>query len=240
MIDLIMAGLVAPGALAIAGLSLRARTAEHWSLFDVALAFAALSVSGRGRARGARIPAAERGAVIPLVPTIPIPALGSLAAVAVALRSVARLASRDPPHHQLQPQLAFAPAIVFLAVSMLGVNGLEAAGVEIGVAQSSRFSASSGQRGMVVAIVYGVRPRRSSRRSCSAASRAPPVRVLGPAPAIVIDASPSVSTSTILWRSCRSRSATPPGPLAHGLALAVVRAPLHEQPDRLVILLVAP
>ena len=164
MVDFwIMGGLVAVGALGIAGIVLlRARgRRDHWSLFDVALSFAALLwVSGGAGALLVRAISGgwNAGAVIPLVPTILISALGSVAAVAVSLalgRPWRELGFRRATDSSLAQ--AFGLAIVFLAVSMLWVNGLEAAGVEIGEQQIVTLLREQwGSAGMVVAIVYGV------------------------------------------------------------------------------------
>ena len=197
MVDFwIMVGLVAFGVLALTGLvAMRARKPrEHWSLFDVALAFAALLwVSGGGGALAVRAISGgwNAGAVIPLVPTISISALGSLAAVAVALalgRPWRELGFRPTTDSSLV--LAFALAIVFLAVSMLWVNGLEAAGVEIGEQQIVTLLREHwGSAGMVVAIVYGVGLAPILEEIVFRGFALPPlVRALGPVPAIAIDA----------------------------------------------------
>ena len=197
MVDFwIMAGLVALGVLAIAGLvAMRARKRrEAWTLFDVALAFAALLwVSGGGGALAVRAISGgwNAGAVIPLVPTISLSALGSIAAVAVALalgRPWRELGFRPAPDRSLV--LAFALAIVFLAVSMLWVNGLEAAGVEIGEQQIVTLLREQwGSAGMVVAIVYGVGLAPILEEIVFRGFMLPPlVRWIGPAPAIALDA----------------------------------------------------
>ena len=197
MVDFwIMGGLVAFGALAIAGLvAMRARgRREHWSLFDVALAFAALLwVSGGAGALLIRAISGgwNAGTLIPLVPTILISALGSVAAVAVSLalgRPWRELGFRPATDSSLLQ--AFGLAIVFLAFSMLWVNGLEAAGVEIGEQQIVTLLREQwGSAGMILAIVYGVGLAPMLEEIVFRGFALPPlVRVLGPAPAIAIDA----------------------------------------------------
>ena len=197
MVDFwIMAGLVAVGALGIAGIvAVRARRRrEQWSLFDVALAFAALLwVSGGAGALAVRAISGgwNAGALIPLVPTISISALGSIAAVAVSLaigRPWRELGFRPTTDSSLV--LAFALAIAFLAVSMLWVNGLEAAGVEIGEQQIVTLLREQwGSAGMVLAIVYGVGLAPILEEIVFRGFALPPlVRALGPVPAIAIDA----------------------------------------------------
>jgi membrane protease YdiL (CAAX protease family) len=197
MVDFwIMVGLVAFGALGIAALvAMRARRRrEHWSLFDVALAFAALLwVSGgagalliRGISGGW-----DANAVIPLVPTILISALGSLAACAVALalgRPWSELGFRPAPGRSLVAGLGL--AVAFLAFSMLWVNGLEAAGVDVGEQQIvTLLRGQWGSTGMVVAIVYGVGLAPMLEEILFRGFALPPlVKALGPVPAIAIDA----------------------------------------------------
>jgi membrane protease YdiL (CAAX protease family) len=197
MVDFwIMVGLVAFGALAIAALvAMRARRPrEHWSLFDVALAFAALLwVSGGAGALLVRAISGgwNAGAVIPLVPTILISALGSFAAVAVSLalgRPWRELGFRPVTDRSLV--LAVGLAVVFLAFSMLWVNGLEAAGIEIGEQQIVKLLREQwGSAGMVVAIVYGVGLAPMLEEIVFRGFALPPlVRALGPVPAIAVDA----------------------------------------------------
>ena len=197
MVDFwIMVGLVAVGALGIAGLvAMRARRRrDHWSLFDVALAFAALLwVSGGAGAIVVRAVSGgwNAGAVMPLVPTILISALGSCAAVAVSLtlgRPWRELGFRPTTDSSLV--LALGLAVGFLAVSMLWVNGLEAAGVEIGEQQIVKLLREQwGSAGMVVAIVYGVGLAPMLEEILFRGFMLPPlVRVLGPIPAIALDA----------------------------------------------------
>ncbi len=197
MVDFwIMVGLVAFGALAIGGLvAMRARRrSEHWSLFDVALAFAALLwISGGAGALLVRAISGgwNAGAVIPLVPTILISALGSVASVAVSLalgRPWRELGFRPTTGSSLV--LALGLAVVFLAVSMLWVNGLEAAGVEIGEQQIVTLLREHwGGAGMVLAIVYGVGLAPMLEEIVFRGFALPPlVRALGPVPAIALDA----------------------------------------------------
>jgi membrane protease YdiL (CAAX protease family) len=197
MVDFwIMVGLVALGALGIAALvAMRARRRrEHWSLFDVALAFAALLwVSGGAGALLVRVVSGgwNEDAMLPLVPTILISALGSTAAVAVSLalgRPWRELGFRAATDGSLV--LALGLAVVFLAVSMLWVTGLEAAGVEIGEQQIVKLLREHwGSAGMVVAIVYGVGLAPILEEIVFRGFALPPlVRALGPVPAIAVDA----------------------------------------------------
>ena len=197
MVDFwIMVGLVAFGVFGIAALvAMRARRrVEHWSLFDVALAFAALLwVSGgagallvRGISGGWNATAA-----IPLVPTILISACGSVAAVAVSLalgRPWRELGFRPAPDRSLATALVL--ALAFLVVSMLWVNGLEAAGVEVGEQQLVTLLREQwGSIGMVIAIVYGVGLAPILEEIVFRGFALPPlVRALGPVPAIAVDA----------------------------------------------------
>src|SRR4030095_9096600 len=110
---------------------------------------------------------------------------GSLAAVAVALalgRPWHELGFR--PTTQSSLVLAVALAIVSLAVSMLWVNGLEAAGVEIGEQQIVTLLREQwGSAGIVLAIVYGVGLAPILEEIVFRGFALPPlVRVLGPAP----------------------------------------------------------
>ncbi len=165
-----------------------------WTLFDVALAFAALLwVSGGA---GALLIRAISGgwnadASIPLLPTILISALGSTASVVVALalgRPWRELGFRPASDWSLVTALGL--AIAFLVLSMLWVNGLEAAGVDVGEQQIVTLLREQwGSSGMVVAIVYGVGLAPILEEVLFRGFALPPlVKALGPVPAIIIDA----------------------------------------------------
>jgi membrane protease YdiL (CAAX protease family) len=192
----IMVGLVAFGAFGIAVLvAIRTRRrSEHWSLFDVALAFAALLwVSGGA---GALLVRGISGgwnadAEIPLVSMILVSACGSVAATLVSLvlgRPWRELGFRPAPDSSLVT--AFGLAVVFLAVSMLWVSGLEALGVEVGEQQLVKLLREQwGSTGMVIAIVYGVGFAPILEEIVFRGFALPPlVRALGPVPAIAVDA----------------------------------------------------
>jgi hypothetical protein len=199
MVDFwIMVGLVAIGALGIAGIVLlRARgRRDHWSLFDVALAFAALLwVSGGVGALAVRAISGgwNAGALIPLVPTISISALGSFAAVAVSLalgRPWRELGFRPTTHSSLV--LALGRGRLPGHLDALGERPQLPAS-RSGSSRSSRCCATSGgPPAWCWRSSTASGSPRCSRRSCSAATLPPLVRALGPAPAIAPDALASV------------------------------------------------
>jgi membrane protease YdiL (CAAX protease family) len=197
MIDFwIMVALVGIGVLGIAALvAVRARRrVEAWTLFDVALAFAALLwVAGGAGALFIRALSGgwNAGAVIPLIPTVLLSASGSVAAVAVALvlgRPWRELGFRRASDWSFVTALVL--AVAFLGLSMLWVNGLEAAGVEVGEQQLVTLLREQwGSVGMVVAIIYGVGLAPILEEILFRGFTLPPlVRTLGPVPGIAIDA----------------------------------------------------